>query len=328
MSDCLVSFLMEHVEQVLSRRAKLRSKRRSRPVPDALVVKVCNKLQQALNAEEILENDFERKPWEVTLSDRDRAVHFLRFINVWYDLPHAVFFTATAYVDRFLMRIKVQKKFLPCLTASCFNIAAKVHHFDIDTSHLAKLTQSKFNVTDLERMSSIIQTKLDLKSKTALDITAWDLLGAILELCRLIAIQFNAKALLEMLSNPEPLFIKLQFLMCHSPCSGYRSSLLVLSLLQCEIEQFLTKQPNPSKSLSKEMFYLIVGLVEIKKLCQIDLEHSGDCITAVSETLNDYNKGAKSVYYQKRSWNLSSSTMAKSHYSRNFYSMLTAIIEE
>lgn len=86
-----------------------RSKRRSRPIPDALSSKaILYKLEDVLdNEDQLICNYSDRKPWEVTMSSRDAKVRSMKYLKVWFDLPPTVFFTAVSYLDSFLARMKV-----------------------------------------------------------------------------------------------------------------------------------------------------------------------------------------------------------------------------
>lgn len=89
------------------------SKRRGRPVPDAASVKpIAFNLEEALAVEtqyrpNLLVIQDNLKPWEVNLQSRDGAMQVLRFLRIWFDLPHSVFFSAATYLDLFLAKIKV-----------------------------------------------------------------------------------------------------------------------------------------------------------------------------------------------------------------------------
>lgn len=79
-------------------------------MPDASIKNITYKLEEALtNESQFICNYSERKPWEVTMSARDGAVHVLRFLKVWFDVPQSVFFSAVYYLDKFLARMKVKK---------------------------------------------------------------------------------------------------------------------------------------------------------------------------------------------------------------------------
>lgn len=49
----------------------------------------------------------EQQPGDVSLLARDGAVHTMRYLKVWFDLPDDVYFMAINFLDRFLSRMKV-----------------------------------------------------------------------------------------------------------------------------------------------------------------------------------------------------------------------------
>jgi hypothetical protein len=73
-------------------------------------------------------------------------------------------------------------------------VAAADHSFKINTSHLVMLSQSKCSVKDMERMSTIITQKLNLKNGNCC--TALDLLKVYIDIFRFIAMQFKSEVLL------------------------------------------------------------------------------------------------------------------------------------
>lgn len=89
-------------------------KRRGRPLPDAASVKpIAFNLEEALAAETqyrpnllVIQEDL--KPWEVNLQSRDGAIHVLRILRIWFDVPQSVFFSAVTYLDLFLAKMKVR----------------------------------------------------------------------------------------------------------------------------------------------------------------------------------------------------------------------------
>lgn len=94
--------------------SQIMDKRRGRPFPDAVILKpLAFNLEEALQVENLFRpnllaiNQHGLKPGEVTLNSRDEAVSILRFLRVWFDLPHSVFFSAVSYLDMFLARMKV-----------------------------------------------------------------------------------------------------------------------------------------------------------------------------------------------------------------------------
>lgn len=53
----------------------------------------------------------DQQPGDVTMQARDSAVHTMRYLKVWFDLPDGVYFVAINFLDRFLTRMKVKKLF-------------------------------------------------------------------------------------------------------------------------------------------------------------------------------------------------------------------------
>lgn len=113
------------------------SKRRGRPLPDAASVKpIAFYFQEALSVETqyrpnllVIQDDL--KPWEVNLKSRDGAIHVLRFLRIWFDLPHSVFFSAVTYLDLFLARMKVSALFC-------------IFHFQFECVYVWKLFSFEF----------------------------------------------------------------------------------------------------------------------------------------------------------------------------------------
>ncbi|KAF5281121.1 hypothetical protein FQR65_LT02987 [Abscondita terminalis] len=162
------------------------------PVPDAI---------QQIKTALVRENDsgtnlvamlLDQVLGEVSLADRDAAVHSLRFLKFWFNLPSAVFITSTNILDRFLTKMKVQRRYLTCLVISCMNIASRIHQYDLDPKILVNLSQSKCSVKDMERMTEIVSKKLDLVNGKSL-VTVWDYLNQFLDLLQSVArhLEFN-----------------------------------------------------------------------------------------------------------------------------------------
>lgn len=78
-------------------------------MPDAERIRAAGlNLEEALTVEsQSVLSCLDRKPWEVTMSDRDGTVQQIRFLKVWFDLPQTVLFSAVSYLDHFLTRMKV-----------------------------------------------------------------------------------------------------------------------------------------------------------------------------------------------------------------------------
>lgn len=82
-------------------------------MPDALtMIQSVNDLVVAVNSEEksitnLLNTYKDPAPGEVCMFTREAAIHTLRYLKFWFDLPGTVFFVAVNFLDRFLTRMKV-----------------------------------------------------------------------------------------------------------------------------------------------------------------------------------------------------------------------------
>lgn len=90
-----------------------RSKGRGRPTPDAgSIIQQLQDLERAVLMEEKFHANLsalsvEQQPSDVSMQARDGAVHTMRYLKVWFDLPDNVYFGAINFLDRFLTRMKV-----------------------------------------------------------------------------------------------------------------------------------------------------------------------------------------------------------------------------
>lgn len=94
------------------------SKGRSWPLPDAVdLTNNLNELEKAIRNEEKYKTNLpitctDQQPGDVCMSTRNRAVHTLRCLRVWFDLPENVFFMAVQFLDQFLTVMKVRSIYL------------------------------------------------------------------------------------------------------------------------------------------------------------------------------------------------------------------------
>lgn len=93
-----------------------KSKGRGRPMPDAGgdLIQHLHDLERAVLLEEKFHANlsatyFDQQPGDVSMQGRDGAVHTMRYLKVWFDLPDDVYFGAINLLDRFLSRMKVSK---------------------------------------------------------------------------------------------------------------------------------------------------------------------------------------------------------------------------
>lgn len=298
------------------------------PVPDAI-----HQIKTAL----VRENDsgtnlvalsLNQALGEVTLADRDGAVHSLRFLKFWFNLPSAVFITSTNILDRFLTKMKVQRRYLACLVISCMNIASRIHQYNIDPKILVNVSQSRCSVKDMERMMEIVRKKLELGTGKPL-VTVLDYLNQFLDLLQSVARQFGIKSLLDMVIKKEFLMRDLEVIMCDSHCVSAKLSVIALALIQTEFERFVSNEiSNKLTFYSYEILQLLTTVVDLQLICLIDPVEFTACHKRITDVLRTYDNHTKSFHQQSLLWRYSSRTIYTTRSSWNYFNALHTISEE
>ncbi|XP_030748338.1 cyclin G [Sitophilus oryzae] len=291
-------------------------KRRGRSLPDAMLLKpLAFNLEEALQVENIYRPNLasvssaDYKPGGVTLSSRDGAVKNLRFLRIWLDLPHNVFFTAVSYLDMFLSRMKVQEKFLKCLTLSCLYLAADTENSKINVDNLVKISQSKCTSRDVVRMAIIVKekTKNPEGSKAT---TPSDFLKIYLEILKFFTNQWEHIISRDMFQIRENMLILLEVLLSDSSTAYFRSSALALIIFQMEVEKIMAKGlPNKSLYFLGEVLQFLSIVREIQLKCKIRNVELKNCYIQIAKVLKQYESEKNTKSHQKMTWNFSKSTI-------------------
>lgn len=306
-------------------------KRRGRPVPDAININIkplAFNLEEALAVESlyrpnllVIQQDI--KPWEVTLNSRDAAVQNLRFLRVWFDVPHTIFFASVTYLDLFLSRMKVQEKYLACVTISCFHLALMNENVNINVKELLSISQNKFSIKDVLRMSNIIREKLKVENKTINITTCADILKIYLDILD------YAKSSYRELMQKDQLLTRLEVLLSDSSCAFFRSSTLSLALLKLEVDKKM-QQAIASKSVSQvgELLHVLAVIREIQVSCKIKLAELVNCSNNALKILKQYDNQERSKHSQPLKWRFSSWTLSLGKRCRNYQLSLDPIEEK
>nr|XP_023020763.1 cyclin G [Leptinotarsa decemlineata] len=306
------------------------SKRRGRPLPDAINMKpIAFNLEDALAVETLYRPNLlviqqDLKPWEVTLNSRDSSVQILRFFRVWFDVPQTIFYSAVTYLDLFLARMKVQEKCLSCVTISCFYIATLRENINIDVNQLVSISQSKCSVADMTRMAGIIKDKLKLENHNNGRLTTCaDILLIFLDILNCIDSTFRQQL------KDEQLLTRLEVLLADSNCAFFRSSTLALALLRLEIEKVMT-QAIAVKKVYKigEFIHLLAMIRDIQVKCKIKTTELVNCSSNASKVLKQYDNQDRTKHSQNLMWRFSSSTFSKGKRNRNYHLPLDTIQEK
>ncbi|CAH1153329.1 unnamed protein product [Phaedon cochleariae] len=306
------------------------SKRRGRPLPDAINMKpIAFNLEEALAVEALYRPNLlviqqDLKPWEVSLNSRDGAVQILRFLRIWFDVPQNVFFTAVTYLDLFLSRMKVQEKYLNCATISCFYLGVNKENVNIDLNQLVTISQSKCSVSDMLRMAGIIKDKLKVETGNQRLTTSADILMIYLDIFDCIDPLYREKFKI------EELLTRLEVLLADNYCAFFRSSTLALCLLKFEIEQRMMTEAITRKSviLFGEFIHLLAKIRDIQVTCKIKTTDLVNCCNNVSKVLKQYDNQDRSKHSQNLMWRFSSSTLGRGKRHRNYHRPLDTIQEK
>lgn len=304
------------------------SKRRGRPTPGAENMNmkpIAFNLEEALAVENIYRPNLlviqdELQPREVTVSDRDRAVNILRLLRIWFDVPHGVFFTAATYLDLFLSRLKVQEKYLNCLTVSCFYVAAEKEGCNVDPNQLVAISRN-FSINDLNRMVKIVKEKLKLDNNdNNRTTTCADFLVIYLEVIEYITSLWLVGYEMDDILNKEQLLTRLEILLANNSCAFFRSSILALVLLKLELEKLLTQAiANKSMHLIGELIQLLGILRELQYTCKIKSAELVNCSNNASNVMKQYDNQNNKQH---------SSNVEKGNRYRNYYTALSTIEEK
>lgn len=295
-------------------------KRRGRPLPDAVILKpLAFILEEALHEENIYRpnllaiNQNDLKPCEVTLSSRDGAVNVLRFLRVWLDLPHSVFYSAVSYLDMFLARMKVQEKFLRCLTLSCLHLASENENCKIDVNHLVKISQSKCTIRDVLRMANIVKEKIK-KPEGDRVTTPAEFLKLYLEVFNCVTKQWEHIIKRDLILIKERMLILLEVLLSDSTTAFFRPSVMALIVFQNEVEKIMAQGlPNKSVYFLGEVLQFLSIVREIQLKCKIKNAELKMAYLQISKVLKQYDNEKKNLNcHQQLRWNFSYSTIQTS----------------
>ncbi|KAJ8297802.1 hypothetical protein KUTeg_024333 [Tegillarca granosa] len=81
--------------------------------------------------------------------DRDCAVSSLRCMTLFYGSDTQTFATAVSFLDRFLSKVKVQHRYLSCVAAACYFLAAKINEEPEPSTLALCILQKAFSELEL-----------------------------------------------------------------------------------------------------------------------------------------------------------------------------------
>lgn len=263
---------------------------------------------------------------EVCAGARDGAVHVLRCLKVWYDLPTDVLFHAINLLDRFLSKMKVRPCHMSCISVSCMSIAISSHRPQLPTINiedLVSISQCKCTVGDVRRMSGIIGDKLGSVCET---VTA-------LQWLRLMMSLFSYTSQFAYVPPESEIVNRLEILSCDASCCNIRPCELALVLLCTHLDSQLGEVRRSSGGSQNQerlstLSTLVHSAMELKKICQITDKSFYSSQQAVVGVLDRYNARQKSPYRQRLVWKVSSRTLRVLRPTDRLTSFLPTITEQ
>ncbi|KAJ8951947.1 hypothetical protein NQ318_013615 [Aromia moschata] len=220
----------------------------------------------------------------------------LRLLRVWFDMPHAVFFTAVTYLDLFLSRIKLQEKYFDCLALACFHWALLKNGYNINVTQLVKISQVECSVRDVLRMANIVKEKLNLRinedDENDRIATCGDFLTIFLEVLEYVSTNWTFRLHSSKILETEKLMTRLEVLMTNTYCVCFRASALALVLLKLELEKFLP-QAVSSTYYGGELLQFLGIIHELQIICGISNMDLVNCSNNASNILWEYDNQSR-----------------------------------
>ncbi|KAM4745030.1 cyclin-G2-like isoform 2-T2 [Anableps anableps] len=166
----------------------------------------------------------------VSAKCRDSKVEELWSLTSFFGYRTQTFVQAVNLLDRFLTIMKVQPKHVPCIGVCCLHIAAKMveEESNVSPTHeLIRISQSRFTVSDLNRMEKIISEKLSVDPNVVTALTFLHLYHSAVD---------SLFAEREEIPSIGRLEAQLKACLCRLVFSKAKPSVLALSLIAQEFE--------------------------------------------------------------------------------------------
>ncbi|XP_054895331.1 cyclin-G2-like [Poeciliopsis prolifica] len=191
----------------------------------------------------------------VSAKCRDSKVKELWSLTSFFGYRTQTFVQAVNLLDRFLTIMKVQPKHVPCIGVCCLHISAKMveDESNVSPSHeLIRISQSRFTVSDLNRMEKIISEKLSVDPDVVTALTFLHLYHSAVS---------SLFAEREEIPSIGRLEAQLKACLCRLVFSKAKPSVLALSLIAQEFEDL--QSATLLKSIQQFQKHLKIGDSEL-----------------------------------------------------------------
>lgn len=209
----------------------------------------------------------------IGMCDRDSAVSSIRVMQRFYNFGADTFASAIAYMNMFLSKVKVKRRYLSCISAACFYLSAKMNEEseDIPTaSELSSIHREVWKSSDLKRMEKLVLDKLGWSLYPSVSSLAF--LEIMLEVLQLAGVHEIDEEFWSVAVERLELFVNF------SNCCLFKSSTLALATLQQCLKVF-----NISTAMSRFM------MLQLQTACQISDSELFDCQCTISQQFDLYN---------------------------------------
>jgi len=262
---------------------------------------------------------------EVTVAARDGAAHVLRCLKVWYEMPSDVLFVATNLVDRFLAKMRVRPKHMACISVGSFLLAVRQLKMNInDTDDLAAISQCRCTAGDLERMASIIASKLGVQMEMA-PTTSLTFLHIFYLVFQRAAIDLGIEEYFNSTVVFQDLVSRLEMLACDANFSSMQASEVALVLMCTHMDEQISKRYSKQDAATHG---IVDYAIQLQQLCKIPEWRFFETHRAVNNILQNYNGQQKLPYRQRLVWKLSSRTLRALRPTERLTSHLPTIEED
>ncbi|XP_045205715.2 cyclin-G1-like [Mercenaria mercenaria] len=208
----------------------------------------------------------------IGVCERDSAVTSIKSMQRFYNYNCDTLADAINYLDRFISKVKVKRRYLSCVATAAFFLSTKMNEeseYHPTASDLSSLHRHSWKPTDLKRMEKILLEKLDWNLHPS--VTSLSYIHIIFRMLSLVSVEVD-RQFFDLLVQRSELYMN------YTRCARYQASTLALSIVQ----QCL-KEADLSSSLIK---YLLIHVQTVFKISDSELF---ECQCAISKQLELYN---------------------------------------
>lgn len=243
---------------------------------------------------------------EITVGARDGAAHVLRCLKMWYDFPSDVLFVAVNLVDRFLTKMRVRPKHMACISVGSFLLAARQLKLNIaDTEDLVCISQCRCTSGDVERMSTIVASKLGVQMDLP-PTTPLTFLRIYYIILHRVAVELNLQEFFESTMIFQDLVSRLEILACEASCASIRASELALALICTHMDEVISAKFGTDNMQVQGLIQYAIQLQDFSKVSEHQFFETHKIVVNI---LEHYNGQQKLPHRQRLVWKLSSRTL-------------------